>query len=211
MNGPASDAPFIERIPMKKTNPPMQRCDWCGDDPVYLRYHDEEWGVPLKDEREMFEFLLLEGVQAGLSWITVLKQRENYRTVFDNFDVERIARYSDAELDERLQDARIIRNRLKVYAARGNARATLALYEEGSRLVDYLWDFVDGRPVQNAWQAMSEVPAETDLSRRISKDMKRRGFSFVGPTIIYAHMQATGMVNDHLISCPRHAACAALA
>jgi DNA-3-methyladenine glycosylase I len=189
----------------------MQRCDWCGTDPLYVRYHDEEWGVPLKDERLMFEFLLLEGVQAGLSWITVLKKRENYRAVFDGFDAARIASYTDSELDERLQDARIVRNRLKVYAARSNARATLALYDEGRGLVDYLWDFVDGRPVQNTWRHMGEVPAETELSRRISKDMKRRGFSFVGPTIIYAHMQATGMVNDHLITCPRHAACAALA
>jgi len=197
--------------PMNQAKPSMQRCDWCGDDPLYVRYHDEEWGVPLKDERVMFEFLLLEGVQAGLSWITVLRKRENYRAVFDNFDAERIASYTDAELEERLQDSRIIRNRLKVYAARRNARATLDLYDEGRTLVDYLWDFVDGRPIQNAWRALSEVPAETDLSRQISKDMKKRGFSFVGPTIIYAHMQATGMVNDHLITCPRHVACAASA
>jgi DNA-3-methyladenine glycosylase I len=196
---------------MKEAIPTMQRCDWCGTDPLYVRYHDDEWGVPLKDERLMFEFLLLEGVQAGLSWITVLKKRENYRAIFDNFDAERIAAYTDAELDERLQDKRIIRNRLKVYAARSNARATLALYDEGHGLVDYLWDFVDGRPLQNAWRHMGEVPAETELSLRISKDMKRRGFTFVGPTIIYAHMQATGMVNDHLITCPRHSACAALA
>lgn len=189
----------------------MQRCDWCGDDPLYVRYHDEEWGVPLRDERQMFEFLLLEGVQAGLSWITVLRKRENYRAVFDDFDPVRIASYTDAELDERLQDARIIRNRLKVHAARSNARATLGLYEEGLGLADYLWRFVEGRPAQNTWRDMSEVPSETELSRKISKDMKRRGFSFVGPTIIYAHMQATGMVNDHLITCPRHAACAALA
>jgi len=196
---------------MQEAKPKMQRCDWCGDDPLYIRYHDEEWGVPLRDERRMFEFLLLEGVQAGLSWITVLRKRENYRAVFDSFDPVRIASYTDAELDERLQDARIIRNRLKVYAARSNARATLALHEEGFGLVDYLWDFVDGRPSQNAWRDMSEVPSETEVSRKISKDMKRRGFSFVGPTIIYAHMQATGMVNDHLVTCPRHAACAAFA
>lgn len=196
---------------MKERQATMQRCDWCGDDPLYVRYHDEEWGVPLKDERRMFEFLLLEGVQAGLSWITVLRKRENYRVVFDDFDPVRIASYTDAELDERLRDARIIRNRLKVRAARSNARATLALYDEGRGLVDYLWNFVGGRPVQNTWRDMDEIPAETELSRKISKDMKRRGFSFVGPTIIYAHMQATGMVNDHLVTCPRHAACAALA
>lgn len=188
-----------------------QRCEWCGDDPVYVAYHDEEWGVPLRDERSMFEFLLLEGVQAGLSWITVLKKRDNYRRLFDNFDVARIAHYTDEELEERLQDARIVRNRLKVNAARGNARATLALYEGGLTLVDYLWGFIDGESIQNAWRCIEEVPAETALSRTISKDMKRRGFSFVGPTIIYAHMQATGMVNDHLVSCPRHRACAALA
>ena len=189
----------------------MQRCDWCGGDPIYVRYHDNEWGVPLRDEEKMFEFLLLEGVQAGLSWITVLKRRENYRAVFDNFDAARISRYTDAELEERLLDTRIIRNRLKVYASRSNARATLALREEGRTLVNYLWDFVGGQPIQNSWRDMSEVPTETELSRTISKDLKRRGFSFVGPTIIYAHMQATGIVNDHLISCPRHADCAALA
>ena len=189
----------------------MQRCDWCGDDPLYVNYHDSEWGVPLRDERVMFEFLLLEGVQAGLSWITVLRKREHYRALFDNFAVEKIASYTDRDLQRLLADARIIRNRLKVQAARQNARATLKLYDGGQTLVEYLWSFVDGTPIQNHWRAMDEVPAYTELSTRISKDMKKRGFTFVGPTIIYAHMQATGMVNDHLVTCHRHAACADLA
>lgn len=189
----------------------MQRCDWAGTDPLYVAYHDEEWGVPLRDERSMFEFLILEGAQAGLAWITVLRKREGYQAVFDNFDVERVARYSDEDLQARLEDQRIIRNRLKVASARQNARATLQLYEEGTSLVDYFWAFVDGTPIQNQWRTMDEVPAETDLSRAISKDLKKRGFNFVGPTIVYAHMQATGMVNDHLVTCPRHAECAELA
>lgn len=188
----------------------MQRCDWCGDDPLYVAYHDEEWGVPLRDERSMFEFLVLEGAQAGLAWITVLRKRDGYREVFDNFDVERVAAYSDKDLDAKLQDSRIIRNRLKVKSARQNARATLELYASGTTLIDYFWGFVDGTPIQNHWQTMADVPAETDLSRTISKDLKKRGFNFVGPTIVYAHMQATGMVNDHLVSCPRHAECAEL-
>lgn len=189
----------------------MHRCDWCGDDPLYIRYHDEEWGTPLRDERSMFEFLLLEGAQAGLSWITILRKREGYRTVFDNFDVHTLAGYSDGELEEKLQDSRIVRNRLKVQAVRTNARATMALYEAGGSLLDYFWGFVDGSPQQNSWESMAQVPASTPLSEVISKDLKKRGFSFVGPTIIYAHMQATGMVNDHLRSCPRHSECAALA
>ena len=188
-----------------------KRCDWCGDDPLYMAYHDEVWGVPVRDERTMFEFLLLEGAQAGLSWITILRKREGYLKAFDNFDVHRIARYSDEDLEKRLQDPNIVRNRLKVYAARKNALATLALYDEGTTLVDYLWDFMDGAPLQNSWRSMSEIPAQTPLSQRISKDMKKRGFTFVGPTIIYAHMQATGMVNDHIVTCPRYEACAALA
>jgi DNA-3-methyladenine glycosylase I len=189
----------------------VDRCDWCGDDPLYLSYHDHEWGVPLRDERAMFEFLSLEGAQAGLSWITILRKRDGYRAVFDNFDVPTLANYSDQDLSLRLQDPRIVRNRLKVSAVRKNARATMALYESGGSLLNYFWNFVDGQPQQNSWRTMSEVPAATPLSQTISKDLKKRGFSFVGPTIIYAHMQATGMVNDHLVSCPRHQACAALA
>ena len=186
----------------------MPRCDWCGDDPLYVSYHDKEWGVPLRDERSMFEFLLLEGAQAGLSWIAILRKREGYREVFEHFDVQAIARYSDAALNRKLADRRIIRNRLKVFGARKNARATLRLYEAGTTLVDYFWNFVDGRPLQNRFCSMADVPAQTELSRTISKDLKQRGFTFVGPTIVYAHMQATGLVNDHLVDCPRHEACA---
>lgn len=188
----------------------MQRCDWCGEDPLYISYHDHEWGVPLRDERAMFEFLLLEGAQAGLSWITILRKREGYRAVFDNCDVAKIAAYTDADLESKLQDARIVRNRLKVYGARKNALATLKLYESGLSLVDYFWGFMDGKPLQNQWQTMDDVPAFTPLSVMISKDLKKRGFTFVGPTIVYANMQATGMVNDHLLSCYRHQECAAL-
>jgi DNA-3-methyladenine glycosylase I len=175
-----------------------------------MSYHDREWGVPLRDEQSMFEFLILEGAQAGLSWITILRKREGYRALFDNFDVQKVANYSDEALEKKLQDARIIRNRLKVYGTRKNARATLKLYEQGSTLLDYFWNFVDDTPLQNAWRSMSEVPASTALSEKISKDMKKRGFTFVGPTIVYAHMQATGMVNDHIVTCARHQACAAL-
>ncbi len=189
----------------------MQRCDWCGDDPLYVAYHDEEWGSPLRDEQAMFEFLVLEGAQAGLAWITVLRKREGYREVFDQFDVERVAAYTDRDVERKLKDERIIRNRLKVESARRNAQATLRLYESGTTLLDYFWDFVDGSPIQNSWRTMADLPAETDLSRAISKDLKKKGFNFVGPTIVYAHMQATGMVNDHVITCPRHAECAQLA
>lgn len=188
----------------------MPRCDWCGDDPLYVRYHDEEWGVPLREEQRMFEFLLLEGAQAGLSWITVLRKREGYREVFDDFNIETIAGYSDADIAHRLKDSRIIRNRLKVNAARTNARATLALYESGDTLCEFFWRYVDQEPLQNHRRTMGDIPASTPLSERISRDLKQLGFTFVGPTIVYAHMQATGMVNDHILSCPRHKACAAL-
>jgi DNA-3-methyladenine glycosylase I len=189
----------------------MPRCTWCGDDPLYVSYHDNEWGVPLRDEQRTFEFLLLEGAQAGLSWITILRKREGYRSVFDNFNVHKIASYSDSQLNEKLQDPRIVRNRLKVYAARQNARATLDLYDRGETLSERLWSYVNGEPLQNRWRGMSDIPAKTELAECISRDLKKLGFSFVGPTIVYAHMQATGMVNDHIVSCPRHAACAALA
>lgn len=188
-----------------------KRCDWCGTDPLYVKYHDEEWGVPLRDEQAMFEFLLLEGAQAGLSWITVLRKREGFRRLFDNFSAEKIARYTDQELEERLQDPSIIRNRLKVFGARQNAQATLALRERGNGLADFFWRYVDGRPIQNRWRTMEELPAKTELAERISKDLRKAGFTFVGPTIVYAHMQATGMVNDHLVRCPRHRECAVLA
>lgn len=185
----------------------VKRCEWCGEDDLYVKYHDEEWGVPLYDDRALFEFLVLEGAQAGLAWITVLRKREGYRAAFDGFDVHKVARYSDRKLARLLEDPRIIRNRLKVRSVRRNARAFLAVQEEWGSFADYVWHFVDGRPIQNHWRSMAEVPATSPLSDRISKDMKQRDFSFVGSTIIYAHMQATGMVNDHVVDCFRHHEC----
>jgi DNA-3-methyladenine glycosylase I len=185
----------------------IERCTWCGDDPLYVAYHDSEWGVPVRDDRTLFEFLILEGAQAGLSWITILRKREGYRELFDNFDAETIARYSDKKLDSLLLYPQIIRNRLKVYGARKNARAFLNVQEERGSFSDYIWEFVDGRPIQNQWESMREVPATSTISDRVSKDMKKRGFTFVGSTIMYAHMQATGMVNDHTIDCFRHREC----
>ena len=187
------------------------RCDWCGTDPLYVGYHDKEWGVPVRDDRKLFEFLLLEGAQAGLAWITILRKREGYRTLFDGFDPEKIARYEDRKLEELLQDARIVRNRLKVFSARTNARAFLAVREERGSFSDYIWDFVDGQPLQNHWRSMKDIPATSSVSDNISRDLKRRGFTFVGSTIVYAHMQATGMVNDHVTDCFRHRECRELA
>ena len=186
------------------------RCPCCGSDPLYVRYHDNEWGVPLHDERALFEFLILEGAQAGLSWLTILKKRENYRRAFDDFDVEKIARYGEADVARLLADAGIVRNRLKVAAAIANAQATLKVREQFGGLDAYFWRYVDGQPIQNQWAEMRQVPAKTALSDTISRDLKQRGFKFVGSTIVYAHMQATGMVNDHLVSCHRHAAVAAI-
>lgn len=188
-----------------------KRCQWCGNDPLYIAYHDTEWGVPVRDDARLFEFLLLEGAQAGLSWITVLRKREGYRALFDGFDPEKIARYSDSKLDKLLKRPEIIRNRLKVYGARQNARSFLATQREFGSFSEYIWGFVDDKPVQNQWRHLGEVPANTALSDKLSKDMKRRGFSFVGSTIMYAHMQATGMVNDHTTDCFRHRQCRALA
>ena len=182
----------------------MQRCAWAEGDALYECYHDTEWGVPVYDDRLMFEFLILEGMQAGLSWLTILKKRENFRRAFDNFDVEKVARYRQPKLDKLLADPGIIRNKLKVHAAVNNARCVLTLRHEGISLCDYFWRFVDGKPVVNHWMEMGEIPAVTPLAERISKDMKKRGFKFVGPTIIYAHLQAAGLVNDHVVSCPRH-------
>ena len=183
---------------------PRSRCTWCGTDPLYCAYHDEEWGVPLHDERALFEFLILEGAQAGLSWFTILKKREGYRRAFDHFDAERIARYGEADVARLMADAGIVRNRLKIESTITNARATLALRETAGGLDAYFWNFVDGRPLSNAWKGIGQVPASTPLSDAISKDLKKRGFKFVGSTIVYAHMQATGMVNDHTVDCFRH-------
>ncbi|AJE13510.1 MULTISPECIES: DNA-3-methyladenine glycosylase I [Stutzerimonas] len=179
----------------------MPRCAWCGDDPLYVRYHDEEWGVPTRDPQLLFEFLLLEAFQAGLSWITVLRKRERYRQVLFGFDAERLAIMSDGEIDERMQDPGIIRNRRKLEAARGNARAWLALEDPAG----FVWSFVDGRPKVNRFERLDQVPAVTDEAQAMSRALKRAGFSFVGPTICYAYMQACGMVLDHLVDCERHA------
>ena len=180
------------------------RCGWAGDDPLYVAYHDEEWGVPVHDDRRLFEMLILEGAQAGLSWITILRRREGYRRAFDGFDPERIARYTARKKAALLQDEGIIRNRAKVDAAVQNARAFLEIREEGSDFDRFLWDLVGGKPKQNRWKEMKEVPPETPESKAMSKELKRRGFKFVGPTICYAFMQAVGMVNDHLTSCYRY-------
>lgn len=189
----------------------MERCPWCEGFELYRRYHDTEWGVPVRDERALFELLMLEGAQAGLSWATVLKKRAHYRVVFEGFVPERIAAYDDAKVVALLADPGIIRNRLKVAAVIQNARAYLALQAGGVSFGDFLWHVVDGGPIQNRWSAMSEVPARTPESDALSKGLSKAGFKFVGSTICYAFMQASGMVNDHLITCPRHAAVAALA
>ncbi|HNA29860.1 MAG TPA: DNA-3-methyladenine glycosylase I [Thiobacillaceae bacterium] len=181
------------------------RCAWCGADPLYQSYHDLEWGVPLHDETRLFEFLILEGAQAGLSWLTILKKREGYRRAFADFDAERVAAFGEADVTRLLADPGIVRNRLKIAAAIGNARATLKIREQFGGLDAYFWRFVDGRPIRNAWRDMASVPARTPLSDSLSKDLQQRGFKFVGSTIVYAHMQATGMVNDHTVDCYRHA------
>ena len=181
-----------------------QRCGWAGDDPLYCAYHDTEWGVPLHDDRALFEFLLLEGAQAGLSWITILRKRENYRAVFDGFDAQRIARYDANKIESLLQNPGIVRNRLKVAAAVNNAQRFLEVQAEFGSFDAFIWRFVDGEPKQNAWGSLAEVPASTPESDAMSRELKRRGFKFVGSTICYAHMQATGMVNDHLTGCFRY-------
>jgi DNA-3-methyladenine glycosylase I len=179
----------------------INRCDWCGDDPLYQKYHDEEWGVPTFDDTTLFEFLILEGAQAGLSWITVLRKRENYRKAFHQFNPEKIARYSENKIQRLKLDAGIIRNDLKIRSAITNAQCYLELCNEKDSLSNYLWNFVDGKPIKNHWQSMKEIPANTTLSDTISKDLKKRGFKFVGSTIVYAYMQSMGLVNDHLVSC----------
>lgn len=181
-----------------------QRCGWCGEDPLYVKYHDEEWGVPLFDDRTLFEFLVLEGAQAGLSWITILRKREGYRQAFHGFDIARVAAMTDRQLEKQLQNPAIVRNRLKVFSARTNARAVLTVQETVGSLSDYFWQFVDHHPIQNSWKTLKQVPATSRESDALSKDMKKRGFSFVGSTIMYAFMQATGMVNDHTVDCFRH-------
>ena len=180
------------------------RCGWCLGDPIYEAYHDEEWGVPLRDERLLFEFLILETFQAGLSWITVLKKRDHFRKVFDNFDYHLVAQYDQHKIDTLLQDPGIIRNKLKVNAAVNNAKLFIALQQEFGSFDTYIWSFVNGKPIKNSWNNYKECPATTEVSDQISKDLKKRGFKFVGSTVIYAFMQAVGMVNDHEVNCFRY-------
>jgi DNA-3-methyladenine glycosylase I len=181
------------------------RCEWCGDDPLYIAYHDKEWGVPVHDDQKLFEMLILEGAQAGLSWITILKKRENYRRAFDAFDPMIIANYSAKDVDRLLADSGIVRNRLKIESAIKNARGVLKIIEEFGTLDAFLWRYVDAIPQQNSWNSMADLPARTEKSEVMSKDLKRRGFNFVGPTICYAFMQSVGMVNDHTADCFRYA------
>lgn len=180
------------------------RCAWCGNDPLYVEYHDTEWGVPIFNDDKLFEFLILETFQAGLSWITVLRKRENFRKAFDHFDYKKIAQYDEKKFDSLLQNEGIIRNKLKIKATITNAMAFLEVQKEFGSFSKYIWQFIDGKPIKNKYNNMAELPANTVLSDTISADLKKRGFKFVGSTVVYAHMQATGMVNDHLTSCFRY-------
>lgn len=192
------------KMPKKKTEKQeISRCTWCGDDPLYIRYHDEEWGRPVHDDRIMFEFLVLESAQAGLSWITILRKRENYRKAFARFNAQKVARFDENDIERLMNDPGIIRNRLKIKAAISNAQLFLGIQKEFGSFCNFLWGFLpDGKPVVNHWKDCSQIPARTELSDAISKEMKRRGFKFFGSTICYAHLQATGLVNDHLVNCP---------
>jgi len=185
-------------------SPEPMRCPWSTNDPLVLRYHDEEWGVPVHEDRKHFEFLILEGAQAGLAWTTILRKREGYRAAYRGFDPAAVARFTRKSVDRLLADARIVRNRLKISSSIGNAHAFLAVQEQYGSFDRYLWGFVDGKPVVNRWTELAQIPASTPLSERMSKDLQQRGFRFVGSTIIYAHLQAVGVVNDHLVSCFRH-------
>jgi DNA-3-methyladenine glycosylase I len=197
MKSPESDKSENVTIPEKI------RCSWCGIDPLYVRYHDQEWGVPVHDDRQHFEFLVLETMQAGLSWLTVLRKRENFRRAFDGFDPGTVAQYDDDKVAELLSDAGIIRNRLKILSAINNARRFLIVQKEFGSFDRYIWSFVDYQPIVNHWKQLNEIPARTFLSDQISKDLIKRGFKFTGSTVIYAHMQAIGMIDDHLVSCFR--------
>jgi len=181
-----------------------KRCEWCGNDPLYVAYHDDEWGVPVHDDRKLFEMLILEGAQAGLSWSTILKKRENYRKAFDNFDAKKAAKYDKAKVAKLLADSGIVRNRLKIAATIQNARAFLEVQKEFGSFDRYIWQFVDGKPQKNKWKSLKAIPPKTTESDAMSKDLKKRGFSFVGSTICYAFMQAVGMVNDHVVTCFRY-------
>lgn len=187
------------------TNPaPRVRCYWCGDDPLYQNYHDHEWGLPLHDDRRLFEFLVLEGMQAGLSWITILRKREAFRAAFANFDPQHVASFGRADVERLMANTGVIRNRLKIEAAIHNARAFLTIQEHHGSFDAWSWEFVEGSPIVNHWHTPEEIPVYTPLAERFSRSLKQAGFKFVGPTVVYSHMQATGMVNDHLVSCYRH-------
>jgi len=188
----------------KKDRDDLVRCPWCLDDADYMRYHDREWGVSLKNSKKLFEFLVLDGAQAGLSWLTILKRRDGYRLAFDGFDPEKMAAYGAKDITRLLGDERIIRNRLKINSAIENARAYLKMEEVGEEFGKWLWNWVDGQPIVNHWKTLEEIPAATELSEKISRELKKKGFSFVGPTIIYAFIQAAGLVNDHLVDCYRY-------
>lgn len=182
----------------------MNRCEWCGNDELYVKYHDEEWGVPVHDEKKHFEFLVLESAQAGLSWITVLRKRESYRKAYDDFDAEKVAHYDEDKIEELIQNTGIVRNRKKIEASINNAARFIEIQKEFGSFDNYIWSFVDNKPVVNNWNNLSEVPATSELSDMVSKDLKARGFKFLGSTIVYAHLQATGIINDHLTDCFRH-------
>lgn len=179
----------------------MKRCDWVTNEEIYIKYHDEEWGVPIYDEQMLFEFLILEGAQAGLSWITILKKRENYRKAFDNFDVKKVANYNEEKIEELLNNTGIVRNKLKIRAAINNANRYIEIQKEFGSFKNYIWSFANEKQIKNKWKNIKEVPTRTELSDKISNDLKKRGFKFVGTTIIYAYLQAIGVVNDHLITC----------
>lgn len=204
--GTSGALPFTKGMATEK-----KRCAWAGTDPLYVAYHDEEWGVPVHDDRRLFEFLVLEGAQAGLSWITILRKRDAYRRAFDGFDPQKVARYGKRKGSALLADAGIVRNRAKIESAIKNARAFLEVQAEFGSFDAYQWRFVEGRPIRNRWRDIREIPASTVRSDALSKDLKSRGFTFVGSTIVYAHMQAVGMVNDHLVDCFRHRQVAKLA
>lgn len=184
-------------------NKKIKRCKWAGNNPLYVKYHDSEWGVPVFDDDKIFEFLILETFQAGLSWITILKKRENFRKAFDNFDYRKIAMYDNKKFEQLVQNKEIIRNKLKINATITNAKQFIKIQKEFESFGKYIWGFVNNKPIVNKFKTMNEIPAKTELSEKISKDLKKRGFKFVGPTVIYAHMQATGMVNDHVVHCFR--------
>lgn len=193
-----------KREEIQKMSREIKRCKWCENDPLYVKYHDTQWGIPVYDDAKIFEFLLLETFQGGLSWITVLRKRENFRNAFNNFDYQKIANYSNEKLSELKLDSGIIRNTLKIKSAKTNAIAFMEVQKEFGSFSKYLWDFIDGKPIQNNFTSMSKMPANTTLSDKISKDLKNKGFKFLGSTIVYAQMQAMGMVNDHTIDCFRH-------